>query len=68
MAKRPLRRNTCEGCGRTHYSRSPLTRFCGGTCQSRIWKQNNKATQAELEKEYLAQEARKEQPTKQEAA
>ena len=68
MAQRPLRRNTCEGCGRTHYSRSQLTRFCGSTCQSRVWKQNNKATQAELEQEFLAQEARKEQHKQQEAA
>ncbi|MCY1402535.1 hypothetical protein D3C76_1551900 [compost metagenome] len=57
MAQRPLRRNTCEGCGRIHYSRSPLTRFCSSTCQSRTWKKNNTATQEQLEAEYLAQEA-----------
>ncbi len=59
MAQRPSRRNTCEGCGRIHYSRSPLTRFCGSTCQSRTWKKNNAATQEQLEQEYLAQEAEK---------
>jgi hypothetical protein len=57
MAQRPLRRNTCESCGRIHYSRSPLTRFCSSTCQSRTWKKNNTATQEQLEQEYLAQEA-----------
>lgn len=59
MAQRALRRNTCEGCGRIHYSRSPLTRFCGSTCQSRTWKKNHTATQEQLEQEYLAQEAEK---------
>jgi hypothetical protein len=59
MAQRPLRRNTCESCGRIHYSRSPLTRFCSSTCQSRTWKKNNTATQEQLEQEYLAQEAEK---------
>lgn len=59
MTQRPLRRNTCEGCGRIHYSRSPLTRFCGSTCQARTWKKNNTATQEQLEQEYLAQEAEK---------
>lgn len=59
MAQRPLRRNKCEGCGRIHYSRSPLTRFCSSTCQSRTWKKNNTASQEQLEQEYLAQEAEK---------
>lgn len=65
--QRPLRRNTCEACGRTHYSRSPLTRFCGSTCQSRTWRKNNQATQAELEQLYMAQEL-EEQTNQQEAA
>lgn len=68
MAQRPLKRNTCLGCGRIHYSRSPLTRFCGSTCQSRTWRQNNKATQEQLEQEYLAQEADKAAQQDKEAA
>lgn len=59
MAQRPLKRNTCEGCGRIHYSRSPLTRFCGSTCQSRTWRKNNTATQEQLEQEFVVQEAAK---------
>lgn len=61
MAQRPLKRNTCEGCGRTHYSRSPLTRFCGSTCQSRTWRKNNTVSQAELEQQFITQEATKQQ-------
>ncbi|TRO31993.1 hypothetical protein EQ845_21525 [Pseudomonas putida] len=54
--QKPLRRSTCEVCGRTHYSRSPLTRFCGSACQSRNWRSKNKETQAELEQLYMTQE------------
>jgi hypothetical protein len=54
--QRPLRRSTCEVCRRTHYSRSPLTRFCGSACQSRSWRSKNKETQQELEQLYIAQE------------
>ncbi|PNG84207.1 hypothetical protein CBL13_04059 [Pseudomonas putida] len=66
MKQRPLRRHTCEGCSRTFYSRSPLSRFCNSTCQSRTWKQNNKVSQAELEQLFIAQEQAKQQ--EQEAA
>lgn len=68
MAQRPLKRNTCEGCGRTHYSRSPLTRFCGSTCQSRTWRKNNTASQEQLEQEYQSQEAEKAAQQDKEAA
>lgn len=61
MAQRPLKRNTCEGCNRTFYSRSPLSRFCNSTCQSRTWRKNNIASQAELEQQFIAQEATKQQ-------
>lgn len=59
MAQRPLKRNTCESCSRTFYSRSPLSRFCGSTCQSREWRKHNTATQAELEAQFNAQEQAK---------
>jgi hypothetical protein len=61
MAQRPLKRNTCESCNRTFYSRSPLSRFCGSTCQSREWRKNNTASQAELEQLFIAQEQVKQQ-------
>ena len=65
MAQRPLRKHTCERCSRHFFSRSNLSRFCSSQCQMATWRKNNKLTQAELEQEFMTQEA---QQNNQEAA
>jgi hypothetical protein len=57
--RRPLRLRTCESCSRNFYSRSTLSRFCCVAHQVRTWRANNKATQEQLEREFLAQEMEK---------
>lgn len=68
MIKRyPLKRKYCHHCGAIYYSRSHRSRWCTGTCQTRNYRAALKQTQAELELEFNAQEARQ-QPSQQEAA
>lgn len=66
MAQRPLRKHTCERCSRNFFSRSNLSRFCSSQCQVATWRKNNKATYAELEEQFIAQEL--ENNSQQEAA
>lgn len=56
MAQRPLRRHTCESCKRNFFSRSNLSRFCSTQCQVRVWRENNKFTQEQLEQQFFNQE------------
>ncbi|MBC2692744.1 hypothetical protein [Pseudomonas kielensis] len=60
MKKRyPLKRKVCDHCGATYYARSHRARWCSAVCQSQNFRAAKKQTQAELEQEFVAQEAEK---------
>jgi len=60
MAQRPVKKRTCEYCGRHFFSRSSLSKFCCSAHQMATWRANNKLTQEELEQKFNEQEMNKE--------